>query len=268
MKSLCLYLITLAALASECEAAPARKGGLFRYSRGEHTISLSENGQANAVIVVRKEAPPSARFAAEELKEHLDLITGAKFQVTDSIAAGKAAFVLGECPEARQAGIVVSKIARDGYQIRTVGQIIFIVGPDDRPTKSEVLFKAKTLFGKKPGRYAMERDLGAATWDFERGTLYGVYRFLEELGVRWFLPGEKGRVIPEKMNLKFQAIDLHEEPAFILRNAGKATWQWYQLNGAYIKRFVDRHRSTNGRCSSGFTISIATAANAAAACPC
>ena len=33
-----------------------------------------------------------------------------------------------------------------------------------------------------------------AALDFERGTLYGVYRFLEELGGRWFLPGPLGAV--------------------------------------------------------------------------
>ncbi|MDP6354062.1 MAG: DUF4838 domain-containing protein [Planctomycetota bacterium] len=239
MKSFCHYIITISALSSVCDSAPTEKGGLFKYSKGQQTILLSENGQAQAVIVIRKDAPPPAKFAAEELKEHLDQMTGAEFPVTDSIPAGKSSIVLGNFPEALKTGIDVKRIARDGYQIRTVGQTIFIAGKDDETAKSEVLFKAKTLFGKRPSRYAMERHLGAATWDFERGTLYGVYRFLEELGVRWFLPGDKGRVIPERRNLSLQAVDIHEEPAFILRNAGRATWQWYQLNGAHIRRFAD-----------------------------
>ena len=33
------------------------------------------------------------------------------------------------------------------------------------------------------------------------GTLYGVYRVLEELGIRWFYPGEIGEVVPNKKDI-------------------------------------------------------------------
>jgi uncharacterized protein DUF4838/glycosyl hydrolase family 67 len=215
-------------------AGGANTIGTFELTKGSHTVQL-----AKAVIVVPDGAPAPVRFAGQELKEHLDLMIGTSFRVVTSIPAHGAAIVLGDCAGARQAGINVKTIARDGYAIRTQGQTIFIAGTDDATAKSEILFKAKTPFGRKASRYAMEKELGAATWDFQRGTLYGVYRFLEELGVRWFLPGEKGRVVPRKKDLAIQAFSLREEPVYILRKTGRITWQWYMLKSARIRRVVN-----------------------------
>ncbi len=33
------------------------------------------------------------------------------------------------------------------------------------------------------------------------GTLFGVYELLEQMGVRWYMPGDIGTVIPEKRQL-------------------------------------------------------------------
>ena len=136
-------------------------------------------------------APAPVRFAGDELKDHLDRMTGGSFPVVETIPADGRAIVLGDCPQAREAGIDVKSIARDGYAVRTVAETIFIAGPDDATPKSEIILGVKQPFPRTKSRYAMEAELGAATWDFDRGTLYGTYRFLEELGVRWFFVGDK-----------------------------------------------------------------------------
>ena len=214
--------------------------GTFEFERGTHTVTLAANGQPRVVIVVREGAPAPVRFAGDELKEHVDLMTGGSFQIVNSIPTDGRAIVLGDCAEARKVGIDVKSIARDGYAIRTVGNTIFIAGPDDATKKSEIILGVKEPFPPKASRYAMAKALGAPTWDFDRGTLYGTYRFLEELGVRWFFAGEKGRVIPTKKDVTVRAFSLREEPIYILRKVGKATWQWYMLNSIRVRRLVNR----------------------------
>jgi hypothetical protein len=219
--------------------APGRADGLFKLERGERALVLARDGAARAAIMVQRDAPAAVRFAAEELKEHLDLMTGADFPIVTTQPKEGVAIVLGDCAAVRAAGIDAARIARDGYAIRTSGSVIAIAGRDDATAKGEALFKVKSPFPRTASRYAMEAALGAATWDFERGTLYGVYRFLEELGVRWFLPGTKGRVIPTQPDLSFRELQLHEEPAFILRKVGRATWQWYMTGAARTKHMLN-----------------------------
>ena len=211
-----VWLLAATALASSA-------AGRFELSRGDSLVTLAEGGKPQVVIVVADGAPASVRFAGMELKEHLDRMTGGSFGIVATVPADGRCIVLGDTVGARAAGIEVEEIARDGYAIRTTGDTIYIAGRDDMTEKSEVLLGVKTPFGREAGRYTMVKELGAARWDFERGTLYGTYRFLEELGVRWFFAGEKGRVIPQKKDVVVRAFSLHEEPAYILRAVGTTT---------------------------------------------
>jgi len=219
---------------------PRRFRGRAQFQRHEHTITLAREGRPEATIVVPTGAPTPVSFAAQELKRHLDAMTGADYPILDAIQPTGTAIILGDCPQARAAGIHVEEIARDGYAVASAGQRIFIAGTDDRTEKADVLNGCLKPFGREASRYAMERALGDATWDFQRGTLYGVYRFLEELGVRWFFPGDKGTVIPTQPTLSFPAFSLLEEPAYLLRKVGRATWQWYILDVSAAKDMIDR----------------------------
>ena len=236
--SACTVRATLCLL---CLAAFAARGrGRFEFKREKGSVTLAADGEPRAVIVVPADAPAPVRFAGLELKEHLDRMTGGSFRIVEIRPAEGASIVLGDTPDARGAGIKVDEIARDGYAIRTIDDTIHVVGRDDSTEKSEILLRVKTPFGRKAGRYSMVNELGAARWDFERGTLYGAYRFLEELGVRWFFAGDKGRAIPEKRDVVVDAFSLREEPAFILRHVGRVTWQWYMLDSSNSKRMINR----------------------------
>lgn len=50
------------------------------------------------------------------------------------------------------------------------------------------------------------------------GTYYAVAEFLKMLGVRWFLPGDFGEIVPEKQNIEIGQINLTERPAFKVRS--------------------------------------------------
>ncbi len=236
-----ITLMVLIMLPGVIGGAAAQRIGNFEFERLDRIITLAEGGQARAVIVAPEDAPNPVLFAAEELKLHLDAMTGGDFAIVTAIPDDRLAIVLGDCPQARAAGIDVDTIARDGYAIVTVGDTIFIAGRDDATDKSGALQRLRTEpFARDAGRYEMERRFGAATWDFERGTLYGAYRFLEELGVRWFFPGEHGTVIPPTPDLSVQAFSLREEPVYILRKVGQETWQWYFLDSDRLAGLVNR----------------------------
>lgn len=55
----------------------------------EEKVQLSRGGKAEAVIVVAKDADKAARFAAADLKWHLDSITGGDFKILTDEESGK-----------------------------------------------------------------------------------------------------------------------------------------------------------------------------------
>ena len=115
-------------------------------------LLLAEGGRSAYSIVVAKDAIPSERHAAEELQRYLERISGAKLPIiTDDAEMGEHEIILGDNEHLRKLnlGIDFSKLGEEGFVLKTHKSYLIIAGG-------------------KP-----------------RGTLYGVYTFLEEkLGVR------------------------------------------------------------------------------------
>ena len=57
-----------------------------------------------------------------------------------------------------------------------------------------------------------------------RGAIYAIYAFPEELGCRWFFPGEFGEAIPEIDIISVRAMDRIERPSFRIRNIWDSGW--------------------------------------------
>jgi hypothetical protein len=120
-------------------------------------LELARAGHTDFVIVVHHQAAPAERHAARELAHFLQEISGASFPVQETAEpANKTTHVILVGPDAARAILGPSEIARlgeEGYVLRTKGSALAIAG--GRP----------------------------------RGTLYGVYSFLEDyLECRWFTP--------------------------------------------------------------------------------
>lgn len=152
---------------------------------------LFSNGKAACEIIVPERAAPILRLAGDQLAFYLEKITGAKVPVKSKSSGNAAAFILG-AKGAELAGFNLSKLDRDGYIIKTIGNKIIIAGVDD-----PVINPAK---GQIPNYN-------------ERGTLNGVYEFLERFGgVRFYFPGEYGTVVPRKKDWKIPQIDIIDRP--------------------------------------------------------
>ena len=151
-------------------------------------------------IVMPSDAPYATRLAADELNFFLKGTLGAPLPVVSQRAVGKTAIILGGSRVSRD---------RDAYVIDVAGDVLCIVGNDDDPSD--------------PAATAALPD--EAPWQpcFRRGTLFGVYAFLERFaGVRMYFPGELGTCVPKAERIVVPEGRIEEVPAFSVRRFGYA----------------------------------------------
>ena len=163
-------------------------------------MDLVKNGKINFEIVVPQDAGGVAKFAASEMAGFMGQAFNGEVQITSSPSGKfKYSIVLGDCEDARKAGLDVKKLPRDGFYMRSVGNVIYIAGYDDKKTD------VPTQINKPNWPH---RDM-----DFNRGTLFGAYDFLERFcGMRFYLPTDFGTIIPEIKNLAVPGIDIFDRP--------------------------------------------------------
>lgn len=134
-------------------------------------------------ILVASNASKSELYAADQLIIYLEKITGQKLQVEKmdekpDISAQKPIVVVGSHP-------LNNKLAA---RISTMEETIIDVQPG-----------IIHLVGGKP----VITDMPNGTQYVEdRGPLYAVYNFLDELGVRWYRPEEWGEHVPRSSSIK------------------------------------------------------------------
>ena len=155
-------------------------------------------------IVLPRGAPYATHLAAEELNFFLERVFGGALPVVAERTGGNTAIVLGgvqgrDDPAAPH--------DRDGYVIETVSNAVFIAGNDDDVADVDATA-------------ALPRE---AIWQpcYRRGTLFGVYAFLERYaGVRMYFPGELGTCAPRAERIAVPEGRVEESPAFSTRRYG------------------------------------------------
>jgi len=147
------------------------------------SLTLVSGGASDYVVIRSPEASPSEQWAVTELVDHLEQMTGVTLPVQDGAGPPPArAILIGDSPALRSLGVTLDAeaLGDDGFRIRTVGDRLIIAG----------------------GR--------------TRGTLYGVYTFLESLGVRWWAPNETH--VPMKATVTVGDLDIRQVPALEYRD--------------------------------------------------
>jgi hypothetical protein len=180
---------------------------------GAATLTLADKEASTYQIVISTNAIPSERYAAEELQQYLQKITHAKLPiVTDAERVNSREILLGDNAHLRK---LKSKLDCD-----QLGEESFVL----RTERDRLI-----IAGGKP-----------------RGTLYGVYSFLEEkLGVRWFTPEVES--VPQTNRLVLPALNETRTPALeyrevfwteVMRDADFAAR--HRLNGPNYK-LTEKH---------------------------
>lgn len=190
-------------------------------------VDLVKDGTARAVIVVapdvhaykppekgRPGPEPSGRLvdvnlAARELVEHIEKMSGAKLEIipTGPIPAGRIPIYLDQAAPA------------------ALDELIRKTSTDGAAFALSVSEKAVSVRG--------------LTSD---GTLIGVYELLEQLGVRWFMPGDFGRVVPKTATVTLSRQETVQGPSFHARNiSGTKSAEWQRRVRMGGPRFPSAH---------------------------
>ena len=138
---------------------------------------LIQEGKCDYSIVIAENASETEEFAAEELAAFINDVTGANLSLKrdNEVAYSKTEKIIsiGKNKLSKKAGITLSaeEVNTDGFAFKNVGDMIFINGY------------------------------------YDRGTLYGVYDFIEKyLGVKFltydttYIPEQKDVMIEETLN--------------------------------------------------------------------
>ena len=143
--------------------------------------NLFANSKTDYTIVIDKNASTSEKTAAKELSDYLHEISGANFQVSNDVSQGNKKIFIGYNEQVgKLLGIKKPLTSDESYTYLTHNGNLFIYG-------------------------------GA-----KRGTMYGVYAFLEkELGVRWYT--EKCTIVPKLKSYTLPALKYVGKPSFGFR---------------------------------------------------
>ena len=147
----------------------------------KEVLQLAVKGKTEYVIAVGTNAIPAEQYAAKDVSNYLQKITGAAFPVIaeKDAAKAKAVIYVGATDFAVKNGIKQNVLDDEEWIIRNVGKNLIITG--GRP----------------------------------RGTIYGVYEFLEQQGCAWF--DELTESVPKKATLTIAPLSIKRKPAFKLR---------------------------------------------------
>ena len=152
-------------------------------------------------IVIAKEAPEVVRLAASELQYCLTKISGSRLPIVSDDAAepGPCIFV-GRSRLTDALNLEADALYPEGFVVASVDNGLVILGEDhDRPSRGPLPIDPRQS---------------------HKGTLFGVYRFLEEcLGVRWLWPGETGEVVPVQRPFKWPVnVQIRDKPKMLWRH--------------------------------------------------
>lgn len=150
-------------------------------------------------IVLAADAPSATKLAANELGFFLKGVFGKEMSVVAKRTPGKTAIVLG--------GAAPEGLGTDASIVEAKDGVVRIAGVDDDPAD--------------PDKTAFLAD--EAPWQvcFKRGTLFGVYDFLERhAGVRMYFPGELGTIVPKAERIVVPEGTRIVKPVFTVRRYG------------------------------------------------
>lgn len=170
-------------------------------------FTLARDRKCLVSIIVPKGADPIIQAAANDLAAYIEKASGARPSVDyDGSPVDGPAIHIGQTAPTKAAGLLPDDLSDEGYVIVPNGADILIIGrtPD--------------------------------------GTVNGVYGFLRDnLGVRWFMPGELWEAVPKTDPLVVKVAETRSDPDFSFRIWGGGTGTEYQ--SWLVRNRLTRRRS-------------------------
>ena len=188
---------------------------------------LVDHGQAQADIVISAMPTRAVKLAALELRTYIEKISGAKLAIATAPGPDVPVHIyVGRSAETDRLKITDEGLKCGAFRMVSGKDWLVLLGHDKDCTplqydsKKEWDERTGEHWGNPaPGRGGYSATVGL--WEFdERGTLNAVYEFLRGLGVRWYMPGDLGEVIPERKTISLVPVDKTVKPDFPYRNLG------------------------------------------------
>lgn len=214
---------------------------------------LVDQGQPRAEIVIREKPSRTTRLAAQELQNYIKKISDAKLKiVTKPTGEVPVTIFVGQSSYTEELGITAQGLKYGAYRIVSGKNWLVLIGDDTNfvpiepwPRNHNDLASGKmqeawnkitgahwgyphsqlykhysgstSLFGT-PREQTVDKNGDVNVWGFdERGSFNAVCGLLRSLGVRWYMPGEIGEIVPETKTIALPTIDQTVRPDFPLR---------------------------------------------------
>lgn len=144
-------------------------------AKAESVFSLVRDGQGCATIVVPDPPDKWTQTSADWLAQYIKESTGAALPIVPERSAPAGNLIsIGQTQLWKKAGLTLDGLQYDGGRMVVRGNTLFLFGRDD---------------------FRFDREA-------PKGTCRTVTQFLEDcVGVRWFLPGPEGTMVPQRTNV-------------------------------------------------------------------
>ena len=213
---------------------------------------LIDSGTARAEIIIAEDPPRTTHLAARDLQHYLKKISGAELDIRTTPTQQPIKIYVGESRHTKQLGLRTDDLKYGAYRIISGDRWLALLGQDSdftpiepwprghqdiRSGKMQTAWNKitgenwgymhsqlhkhysgpRSLFGT-PDERRDDDDGNIHVWTYdERGSFNAVCSFLRGLGVRWYMPGELGEVVPKKASIALPAIDETTHPDFPMR---------------------------------------------------
>ena len=214
---------------------------------------LVKEGEPQAEIVIAETPPRSTHLAARELQVYIEKISGATLPIVTAPNPDVPVKVyVGRSPRTDRLGITADDLPYGAFRIVSGKNWLTLIGQDSDFTPIEPWpFNNKDIAGGKmqkawdeitgehwgyphhqlwkhysgrnqlfgtPEELKVNADGSVNVWTYdERGSFNAVCGYLRDLGVRWYMPGEVGEVLPRMKTIPLSAVDKAVHPDFPLR---------------------------------------------------
>ena len=213
---------------------------------------LVENGQPRAEIIIAEKPTRTQRLTAVELQRYLEKISGAKLSIGNSPSDSAVHVFVGQSRHTEKLGITSEGLRHGAYRIVSGDNWLTLIGDDTEFTPIEPWPRGysdirdgkmqrawdkitgkqwgymhgqlhkhysgrNVLFGT-PNEQKTDEKGNVHVWTYdERGSFNAVCGLLRDLGVRWYMPGEIGEIVPKFKSIAVPKIDKIVRPDFPMR---------------------------------------------------
>lgn len=153
---------------------------------------ITSEGQPRATLILAPQPNAYEEQAVRELSSYFERISGAQLPTSrgdgGATTAGSAQILIGRAAiEFAHLRMPRREFTEDGFMLKVQDGALLVAGAGPR------------------------------------GTLFAARRLLEEIGCRWFLPGEFGEVVPQRPSIIVPDLDISSKPHFRYRHIATDT---------------------------------------------